>query len=836
MVNLFLNIGTVYRSKLDYNQALQYFEQALSISQNELKAPIEDIAGINYNIAEIYYLTKNDDKAIELIGKNIKAAYAEDQILYYELLAFIYQIKGDLLKSRNNYKKAIDLTIAINEKNHINVAIAYLNYSNFLISNNQFKEAEETLKKSYQIIQHNTPINEMVLSNYYKTKGYLANNKPVATQNLESFKKEKKQNLVEAIEWYKKGLSALNFPINYSTESSFESGKLMSLMDCITLLKFVADNYSELVSIEQTRENLIFTESMAEAIESYQIVGTLIQRARKEISDDQSKIQITDLEYATFYKIIQISYTAYSITKDFKYLELAFQNAERVKSSAVFDKISDQLALENSLVPDSLLNLEKKINNTIAIFSEKLYEESSKSNPDSILLKEYNNEIFTATRNREELNRYIENEFKDFYELKYSNSMLPLKEIQQKLKEDQIIIEYVLNETDSITELYSFIISPNHINFNKQKVNHEFLIAVETMFYFMSDTDYMFTKNEDSKKFCLASNQLYKNLILPFRDQIQNKKITIIPDGKLSYIPFDALLEYLPDTSKTIEFNQLSYLIRNYSINYSNSANLLFKLIPANRKTKIKALAFAPEYNDGDVIEIANQYLSLIPLPGVQREVEQISKIINTKVFKGVDATEENFRKNVEKYDLLHLAMHAFINDSLPAFSSLAFTQFESNDPTKNGLLNTTDIYNLKLNAQLTVLSACNTGTGLLKKGEGIMSLARGFLYAGCPSIIMSLWEVEDESGTQIMTSFYKNLKKGKTKDESLRLAKLEYLESVNSRRAHPHYWLGFISIGDNSPLYISYDFYFFILLILALSGIGIDQAIRIKKARKNRA
>jgi CHAT domain-containing protein len=180
--------------------------------------------------------------------------------------------------------------------------------------------------------------------------------------------------------------------------------------------------------------------------------------------------------------------------------------------------------------------------------------------------------------------------------------------------------------------------------------------------------------------------------------------------------------------------------------------------------------------------------------------------------------------------------MHAFINDSLPAFSSLAFVQKETDDPTKNGLLNTADIYNFKLNAKLTVLSACNTGTGQLKKGEGIMSLARGFLYAGCPSIIMSLWEVEDESGTQIMTSFYKNIKKGKTKDESLRLAKLEYLESVNSRRAHPHYWLGFVSIGDNSPLYISYDFYFFILLILALSGIGIDQAIRIKKARKKRA
>jgi CHAT domain-containing protein len=346
----------------------------------------------------------------------------------------------------------------------------------------------------------------------------------------------------------------------------------------------------------------------------------------------------------------------------------------------------------------------------------------------------------------------------------------------------------------------------------------------------------MFTKNKDSKQFCIVSNQLYKNLILPFKNQIQHKKLIIIPDGKLSYIPFDALLVNLPDTLTTIEFNKLSYLIRDYCINYSNSVNLFFKQKLPDEKTFKKAIAFAPEYKDGETIKVANQYLSLIPLPGVQKEVEEIAKVIKTKIFKGENATEENFRNNVEKYDILHLAMHAFINDSLPAFSNLAFTRTESEDPTKNGLLNTMDIYNFKLNARLTVLSACNTGSGQLRRGEGIMSLARGFFYAGCPSVIMSLWEVEDLSGTQIITSFYKNLKKGKDKDESLRLAKLEYLKSVNSRRAHPHYWLGFVSIGDNSALYLSYDFYFFILLILALSGIGIDQAIRIKKARKKRA
>ncbi len=836
ITDLYENMGTVYRNKLDFSKALQFYEQALSISTNQINDTREEIAGINYNIAEIYYLTNNFDKAISIINDNIGYAYAEDQILFYELLAFIYQIQGNFTKSRKNYLKAIDLTIVINEGNPINIALEYINYSNFLISNNQFNEAEETLKKSLHYIELTKPSDNSVLTLYFKTMGYLANNRFVSSENLESFKKQKKQNLNEAVSWFKKGLVALNFPENYTMETINESSKWLSVMECIDLLKLIADNYNEQVSIEQSKENPFLTPSMSQAIFNYQLVGALIQKTRTELTDDRSKIQLTSFEYSTFQKIVKISYSAYSITRDPKYLELAFLNAERVKSSSIFDKISDELAMENSLIPDSLANLEKKYNTNIAIFTGKLNQERSSANPDSMLINEYNNEIFEATRNREELKSYLESKYKDYYELKYSNTMLSAKQIQQKLKADQIIIEYVLNEEDTIPELYAFVISQSGVDFFKQEIDSDFVQSIENVFHFMSNTEYMFTKNEDSKKFCLSSNQLYKSLILPFLDHIQNKKITIIPDGKLSYIPFDALLEDLPDTTKRIEFNQLNYLIRNYSINYSNSANLLFKQISKSKKTRIKAVAFAPEYKVGQTIEIANKRYSLVPLPGVKREVEEISKILNTEIFSGENASENNFRKNVEKYDILHLAMHAFIDDSLPAYSCLAFTQNNSGDLSDNGLLSTTDIYNFNLNARLVVLSACNTGTGLLKKGEGIMSLARGFLYAGCPSIVMSLWEVEDESGTQLMTSFYKNIKKGKTKDEALRLAKLEYLNSVNSRRAHPHYWLGFVTIGDNSPLYLSYDFYFFILLILALSGIGIDQLVRIKKARKKRA
>jgi CHAT domain-containing protein len=229
-----------------------------------------------------------------------------------------------------------------------------------------------------------------------------------------------------------------------------------------------------------------------------------------------------------------------------------------------------------------------------------------------------------------------------------------------------------------------------------------------------------------------------------------------------------------------------------------------------------------------------NEPMVLAPLPGIQKEVDLISKELKTSIYRGKEASEVKFREESEDYDILHLAMHAFIDDENPAFSRLAFHQNNSTDAQNNGWLNTADIYNLDLKANLTVLSACNTGSGRLQKGEGVMSLARGFLYAGCPSIVMTLWEVEDKAGTQIMGAFYKNLKKGRTIDEALRLAKLEYLENANPRTAHPHYWLGYVSIGDSSPLFRSYDYYFFGLLIIVLIAITVDQLIRVKKTRKN--
>ena len=206
---------------------------------------------------------------------------------------------------------------------------------------------------------------------------------------------------------------------------------------------------------------------------------------------------------------------------------------------------------------------------------------------------------------------------------------------------------------------------------------------------------------------------------------------------------------------------------------------------------------------------------------------------MDAKVYLDYDATEQAFWTTAGDYDILHLAMHTLINDANPMFSQLVFTL--SNDTVENndGLLNTYEIYNMNLNARMAVLSACNTGYGKLQKGEGIMSLARGFMYAGVPSIIMTLWAVEDQSGSELMTRFYKFLSDGDEIDEALRKAKLEYLAGADELRAHPYLWASYVSIGKANPIYPGKLNLLFVLGGAALIIAGLVIFLSCRKNRK---
>ena len=183
-----------------------------------------------------------------------------------------------------------------------------------------------------------------------------------------------------------------------------------------------------------------------------------------------------------------------------------------------------------------------------------------------------------------------------------------------------------------------------------------------------------------------------------------------------------------------------------------------------------------------------------------KNEVENIMDIIGGNIILDRYINKTELLKKIEKYDIIHLATHTEINNKNPLLSRfLISAKFDSTNESNSIFVS--DIYPLQLNAKMAVLSSCNTGTGELLEGEGIMSLARAFKFAGCPSVIMSLWEIDDISTSKIMKGFYTELKKGKKKDAALRQAKLAYLKKSNSKSAAPVFWAGTVPIGNLEKL-----------------------------------
>ena len=146
------------------------------------------------------------------------------------------------------------------------------------------------------------------------------------------------------------------------------------------------------------------------------------------------------------------------------------------------------------------------------------------------------------------------------------------------------------------------------------------------------------------------------------------------------------------------------------------------------------------------------------------------------------------------------MTMHAINNYNEPMLSKLAFTYDKNNN--EDGYLHAYEVYNMRMYADLVVLSACNTGEGRLYKGEGIYSIARSFLHAGSQSIIMTLWQSGDKTSFKILLSFYKHLLKGHRKDIALRQAKLEYIKNSSPSKAHPSSWAGYVLLGNPLKIY----------------------------------
>ncbi len=279
-------------------------------------------------------------------------------------------------------------------------------------------------------------------------------------------------------------------------------------------------------------------------------------------------------------------------------------------------------------------------------------------------------------------------------------------------------------------------------------------------------------------------------------------------DGVINYIPFNVLLKNREEYTSSNDFRSLSYLIKDFQISYTNSATLLVKLKRenGNAKSKKSFIGFAPEFTQqDDTFATISEYRSrnMGALKWNQEEIKEIQKIWKGKTYLGQKATLGAFIEEAADYRIIHLSTHAKVNDENPKFSFIAFNKTPGEKDTVDSTLFVSDIYKLSLPADLVVLSACETGFGAYYKGEGIMSMARAFTYAGCRSLAATFWKADDKATYEVMKSFYQHLRQGQSKDRALRNAQLDYLNNsvIRDELTFPYYWAAVFPVGDMSPL-----------------------------------
>jgi CHAT domain-containing protein len=256
------------------------------------------------------------------------------------------------------------------------------------------------------------------------------------------------------------------------------------------------------------------------------------------------------------------------------------------------------------------------------------------------------------------------------------------------------------------------------------------------------------------------------------------------------------------DKGKHINYRDLPYLINQHPVIYNYSASLFAQTLQSERKAAHRArlLALAPINAEFTLSNIYNDEANrdsnyVAPIPGTIDEVKNVHKIFGGKLILGKKATEGKLKALSNQFDIIHIASHGFVNNNYPLYSKLVFNP--DMDSINDGLLNTYEIYGMQISAPLVVLSACNTGYGKLYKGEGTVSLARGFYVAGAQNILMTLWSITDKTSNKLVQHFYTNLAEGETVPLSLQKAKLNFIQSADKISAHPFFWAGYISVGE---------------------------------------
>lgn len=791
LANSYNNIGYIYMEKELYKKALDYYKMALNIKRKEYGENHIYIANLYVNIGMIYEEMKMFDKALDKYEKALSIQISElgenhsNLAKIYNNIGIVFGVKGEYDKALRNYQKAIDILKKSLGNNHSLLADFYQNMAKTYRYKGEFKSALIFYDKALEIQINIHGKDHVNISLLYCDIGTIYR----ITQMYD-----------KAIEYQEKALFLNLKPIYRSTKNKgFNPHEYQNLFILSSILNEKAKIFKDIYKHRKYFADIEKSAAISRKLD------TLINIMHQSIQTDEDKIAFSEKVHEHYAGAIETLLLMYHSNNKKNYLHEAYDYVEKSKGNILKEILAESKAKDFSGLPNNLIELEQEIKTNKSFLLSQIVNEQARDIIDSVKINAFESKIFELNRKQDSLIQIFERKYPKYYKLKYKENILKVPYIQEQIDRKTTLLNFF--STDSI--IYTFYISKESFHVKEIPINklNEKIIRFRESIISQNITNYK-----------ILAYSLYQDLIKPITKHISGDQLIVSPDGPLWHLNFDLLLTN--ECTAVEEIKELPYMLKDYAISYTNSANLLFTQDDTKPTNTIKRKTQCLAFSFSDSMEVANRpvvnFISLRnnkhDLPGTRKEISTIANIVDGKYYYGVNASENNFKKNAAYYDIIHLALHGDLDHLNPNNSKLYFTK--GNDSIEDGFLYNHELFAMNIPAKLVVLSACNTGAGVISKGEGIRSLGYAFQYAGAKSLLLSSWQVSDKSAPILIESFYKNLSNGMNKSKALQKAKLNFIQQTDFQYLSPFYWGNFYILGNNEPINIEKSFSITYLMI----------------------
>ena len=765
MNRFYNNMGMLYRKKKDYTKALEYATTALDYKLKHYGPTHPSVGKYYHNLALTYEEMGDLENALVNMEKStetLRVGLGEDHPEYAGSLAEmagLYIDMGDPQRAYDIYLKANKIIAARIGATHPYAVAGMTDLAICYEEMGEMDKAIEQVKGSMRILSESDDVffpqifdNGVHLAYLYKKQGRYEECRHICDSLLRVLLDRQK----------------LQGAAGFQTEYRFQR------MD---VLEERGDSYW----LESDGSDVAMLES---AWSDYNESLGIINDMRREVASEESQYQIYEESVWLYDASIQVATAMYARTGDRSYISRALELCERSKASILRGALLDRTAAAFGGIPEEILAELTEYDDRVYIMEDRMRNSGSDIDADTVSV--WQRELIAVRDERDALIDRIELEYPQYYSIKYEETALNIPGLQEELAgTNRAIVSYYIDDEGG----HAFYISTDRLEYAPFDWSDEQSDWIASF----GEGEFMSTANSFDSE---ASRQLFDLTLAPFiefMDADEVHRLMISPHAELCYLPFDLLK--MPGQNGTD-----LWLVEKFAISYTPSVQLL-NSVRQNRSYDVAYAGFAPVYDDDESAEgmfaLRND---IAPLPATAYEIQQSSELFDGMAALRQDATVDAFQEVAGEARIIHLATHATVYPEAPLDSYL---HFYASDAT--GVVDRKysmfEIYRTHIPADLVILSACQTGQGDLRSGEGPMSLARAFQYAGSRSVVMNQWPANDRSSKSITVKFLENVADGDPKDVALQKAKVEYINSVDPLRAHPYFWAGLSLYGESEPL-----------------------------------